>query len=533
MDSFRASQAGPNPIDDLMLNQPLLELCSDGIFAFLPEAKITYWSPAAERQYGWSAAEALGRDAGALLRSSFERPRSEVVAEVTRLGRWAGRIFQRRKDGSQVVVDARWVQLRDVAGNPVAVVAVNRDVTEQHEAMQRESAKAALLDLAPEAIFTISLPDQKITYWNRGASQLYGWSPEQAIGRDPSDLIPAERGHRAGDIVAKVVERGSWSGSIVHQRHDGSAAVVDCRWVLMSNNRGRPQTVLAVNRDVTLERMAEVAKADFVNLVAHELRTPVTVMQGYLSLVFGQAYGPVAAEWERPLTAIATQLHQLDRLVDSVVTLVRVGERTMTSRTPVELASVVNAAIKRARRNSSTPLKINFNPSAALVTVSGAKRQIAKIVDALLENAVGHSDPEQPIDVWLTESPPSIYIRDRGAGIASEDAQLVFNQFGRRNLPEYSARSGLGLGLSTSRRLARAMGGDVSLESSARGEGSIFRLTLPAARQAGREERRQSGNALMNPESGDPLVARSSSKARTSRQHSGRTLATGSAFTPT
>jgi PAS domain S-box-containing protein len=162
----------------------LLELAYDAIVIFsLPASTITYWNAGAERIYGWKSSDALGRRPGELLHSEFDVPRADVEAEVIREGRWAGGIRQQRRDGTEVVVDAQWVLLHDASGAPSAVVEINRDVTSRQKEAELNAAKTTLLDLASDAIFAFSIPEMAITYWSAGATRMYGWSPEEAIGK--------------------------------------------------------------------------------------------------------------------------------------------------------------------------------------------------------------------------------------------------------------------------------------------------------------------------------------------------------------
>jgi PAS domain S-box-containing protein len=136
----------------------MLDLAYDAIFIQgLPEGVITYWNRGAEDMYGWRASEALGRKPGELLNTVLDRPRAEVVDEVIRTGRWSGSIVQTRRDGTQMMVEARWALETDSSGRPAGILEINRDVTDLHTTMsQLEFANqvSAQLNasLEPEAV---------------------------------------------------------------------------------------------------------------------------------------------------------------------------------------------------------------------------------------------------------------------------------------------------------------------------------------------------------------------------------------------
>jgi PAS domain S-box-containing protein len=461
---------------------PLVHLAYDAIFTFVPPARINYWAGGAERLYGWSAREALGKDVDKMLNSTFDCPRAQVIDEVIRKGRWAGRILRRRKDGTRVVIDARCALLRDADGKPSAIAEVNRDVTAEHDALEREAAKTTLLELATEAIFTFSLPESEITYWNGGAARMYGWPSEEALGRQPYSLLNTEHDRPRLQIMEELLRSGQWAGTMVQTRRDGTKLVVDGRWSLRLDESGRPASVLEVNRDMTKERAAEVAKSNFLNLVGHQLRTPLALMKGYVSLIANGTYGDLPTGFNQPVKVVTDQLGELERLIESVLVISRLGQEDFVEPRCIDLGSEVEAAIQRARARSGTMAAIAFNAPRDAVVVDGDSRLVGQIMDELIDNALGHSTSRDPVVIWLTGSPkPSVYVRDHGVGIAIESHAYLFERFGRRNLPQFSTRSGLGLGLYLCKRLALAMGGDVTLETSSPGAGSTFRFSIRAS----------------------------------------------------
>jgi len=460
----------------------LLELAYDAILVFsLPNSAISYWNSGAERIYGWKASEAIGRRPGELLHSEFDLPRADVEAEVISNGRWSGEIRQRRRDGSDVVVAAEWVLLHDASGEPSAVVEINRDVTTRLREAELNAAKTTLLDLASDAIFTLSVPEMAITYWSAGATRMYGWLPEEAIGKQPPDLLHTQHDRPREEIIEHVLRTGHWAGTIVQRRRDGSELIVDGRWALQVDESGVPRAVLEINRDMTAERAAEAAKTDFLNLVGHELRTPFAVINGYVSLLSDGTLGEPPAEWSEALNVIGGQLQGLGRLIESVVAVSSLGRGDLaTPLQSVDLRAEVSAAIARSGARSRKQVPIEFDAAAGPVMARGNASLVGRIIDALIDNAVGHATSREPVRVWLTEDPmPSIHVLDHGPGIAPENRQVVFEMFGRVDNPRSFSRRGFGLGLFGSRRLARAMGGDVTLETSTLRKGSTFKLSLP------------------------------------------------------
>lgn len=118
--------------------------------------------------------------------------------------------------------------------------------------------KARLLDLSGDAILVRDAQD-RITYWSHGAKQLYGYAPEEALGRVTHKLFRTEHPKPFGRIQNEFQRDGHWSGELVHKRKDGTKIVVMSRWSLDRDSRGRRSSILETNTDITDRKRAEVA----------------------------------------------------------------------------------------------------------------------------------------------------------------------------------------------------------------------------------------------------------------------------------
>jgi PAS domain S-box-containing protein len=116
--------------------------------------------------------------------------------------------------------------------------------------------QARLLDLAHDAIFVRDMNDV-VTYWNRGAEELYGWGAEEAVGKAAHQLLQTRFPEPHEHISAKAVSTGRWEGELVHTRRDGSQVIAASRWSLQRDERGQPAAVLESNTDITEQKRAE------------------------------------------------------------------------------------------------------------------------------------------------------------------------------------------------------------------------------------------------------------------------------------
>jgi len=126
---------------------------------------------------------------------------------------------------------------------------------ERRAADARIRDQAALLDKARDAIIVRGV-DHRILYWNKSAERLYGWTAKQALGASIEDLI-YEHSAAFRKATEQVLEMGKWSGEFTRRREDGSSLTVESRWTLVRDDSGNPQSILAIDTDITERKVAE------------------------------------------------------------------------------------------------------------------------------------------------------------------------------------------------------------------------------------------------------------------------------------
>ena len=161
----------------------------------------------------------------------------------------------RAADGSYRWFLMRGEPLRDATGGVVYWFGSCTDIHLAKEALQQQ---AALLDLAHDAIFVRGAKDQ-VTFWNRGAEELYGWTRQEAAGRVTHELLKTRFPKPLAEINAEVEDHGRWEGELVHTRKDGSEITVASRWAAQRGPSGLLTGILEITSDITERKRAEEA----------------------------------------------------------------------------------------------------------------------------------------------------------------------------------------------------------------------------------------------------------------------------------
>ncbi|HUZ68484.1 MAG TPA: GAF domain-containing sensor histidine kinase [Candidatus Saccharimonadales bacterium] len=228
----------------------------------------------------------------------------------------------------------------------------------------------------------------------------------------------------------------------------------------------------------------EQQKSEFLQLASHELRSPITLVSGYLSMLEEGTLGDLPEAAARVVPLMATRMRDISRLVDRMLTTSRMEMRSRDQNARAinidELARRVVATISSAGGEAGRVVTVH---SSGNTVVRADAEQVETILGNLVSNALKYSPDGGEVRVNVREEPGWVIadVADSGFGIADEDIPKLFQPFGRLHSVVAAGIEGTGLGLHVSRTLALAQGGDI-LVSSRLGEGSTFTLRLPSGR---------------------------------------------------
>ncbi len=298
----------------------------------------------------------------------------------------------------------------------------------------------------------------------------------QSLATAPAVAIAAIPVHTDGLVVGVLeVEGGS---DDFDDRHIAQL-------VTLANLIGAGLRHDAAVSDLTEEaersRSLEKMKSEFLNIAAHELRSPLGIIRGYASLLSEVAL--TAEEREVALERIGEKSEEMARLISEMLETARLETMGLDlSLTPIDLEEVISDAVAAMRPLLGTDHSVDLQATGTTIAVVADRRRLTTMLTNLLDNAIKYSPRGGDIAIRVTcdGRVAEVMVQDHGIGISAEQVPFLFTRFGRLVTPETSHIRGTGLGLYLARETARLHGGDIVVASQA-GEGSTFTITLPVA----------------------------------------------------
>jgi PAS domain S-box-containing protein len=394
------------------------------------------------------------------------------------------------------------------------------------EALQRFTAEdavreqAALLDLALDAIFVRDL-ERRITFWNHGAENTYGWTRQEALGQSPHELLKTQFPVPLTAILETLNQEGWWEGELVQRHRNGITLTVAAKWALQRDREGRPLAILEINRDISRRKKAEeelaqyrahleelvqqrtaeleaansrlkaetekvLAAAEkltqsnrdleqFAYVASHDLQEPLRIVVGYLQLLERRYMGRLDSQADEFIGFAVEGAVRMQQLITDLLEYSRVGTQ------PAQLTDVnANVPVDRAlailkKTIEETGAVVTHDP---LPTVKADAGQLTQLFQNLMGNAIKFRGTDPP-RIHISARPDGnrwiFSVRDNGIGLEQQYAERIFVIFQRLHTRQEYA--GTGMGLAICKRIVERHGGRIWVESSL-GQGATFYFTL-------------------------------------------------------
>ena len=488
----------------------------DSIVSFSRAGVILSWNPAAQRLYGYAAAEAIGRSIEFLESSGQTDKQAQLLTHML-TGQSIEKLetVRRAKDGRDIQVALTVSPIFDAQGLVIGGTATARDIGETRRAADalrhsEEQLRLVIENARDYAIFSTD-PELAITTWNPGAEKLLGYTKAEAIGQR-SDMIftPADREAGAPQLEAKRAstdERAA--GERFHVRKDGSRFWGSGTLMRMHDSSGGAIGFVKILRDQSPERDAQAAlehsqadlllalqknqyarteleaadraKDRFLAILSHELRNPLASVSSAAAVMAGDKTAP--ADCLLAANVVIRQSRTMKILLDDLLDVSRLAAGRLELRLQnVAISTVIEAALETMRpliRTSQHELVVALPNTPVYVNVDPLR--ITQVIVNLLANAVKYTPAggKLSLTVRADDTGMTLSVSDNGIGIAAEAIGRIFGFYVQEPAGNFGVKEGLGVGLALVRNIVELHGGTVEARSDGLEKGSSFHVRLP------------------------------------------------------
>jgi PAS domain S-box-containing protein len=453
----------------------IVESSDDAILGKDLQGIITSWNAAAEHMYGYTAQEIVGQPVTLLFMPDRQNEFMQIMARIQqgeRIDHY--QTIRVRKDGTSLNVSVTISPIKDSTGTVIGASAIARDITEHR---QLESKFRQLFDSNLIGIFVSDFTGTFLDA-NNAFLDLLGYTrAELVVGAMKRDaLTPPELHHLSQNALKAMQEVGSSDPYEKEYLHKSGKRIP----VLVAVARiEQTETCIGFVLDISERKELDKRKDEFISMASHELKTPVTSLKGFLSLLERRLTTQGNQQELYFLTRINAQVNKLTKLINDLLDLSKMQTGQLAYREErFEMDALVQEIAENVQATTQTHhLQLEGQTQAE---VFGDRDRIGQVLINLLNNAIKYSPEADTVLICVTKDQNKILVRvqDFGIGIAKEHQQKIFDRFYQVTDPEEKTYPGLGIGLYISCEIVKRHGGQMWVESK-KGQGATFHFTLP------------------------------------------------------
>lgn len=479
-----AGGAGAAPSDPKILVKAI-ETMHVGLTIADENKIILYANPAEAEMHGYSQAELIGHHVS-VYSSGGARGEPEAQPSYEPLyGLWERDRFNVTRDGRLFPVRLTSDVVQDDRGRVIATITLCEDITERRameEALvESEAAYRTVIESASDLVVSLDRRG-RIELANRSAIEALGFDSRSPLPRF-EDVVARHHRERWRDAFRRSMVEGGTKIELCLRTRDGDEVPLEGR-LDRRREAGGSGRVLAIFREVRERHAIDRLREEFVSVVNHELRTPITSVLGALSLL---QEGDLCDRPERVRELLKIASRNGDRLlllIDGLLDLQKMSAGLLKlERSPTPLAPLLEEVVEDMHgyaEGAHVRLELDLPPRA--VTVLADRDRLLHALYNLISNAVKFSPDGETVSISARqgERSASITVRDRGPGIPPDFRDRLFDPFTQATGPAEGRRSGTGLGMTIAKRFVESLGGAIDARLCP-GGGTAVTIEIPVA----------------------------------------------------
>ena len=371
------------------------------------------------------------------------------------------------------------VPLKDERGEVYAGMVMAIDITPIRQAEEKSAKLAAIVESSDDAIVSKTL-ESVITSWNDAAQRIFGYTADEIIGQTIYKLIPPDRQEEEPRILERL-KKGERVEHFETKRLTKYGRLLDVSLTIspVKDTQGNIIGLSKIARDITEKKLEEQRKNDFIGMVSHELKTPLTSLNGIIQVANNKLKHSEDTFLAGAMHKANAQVKRMTAMINGFLNISRLEVGKMPiEKEPFDLNQLLHEILDETSLVVSSH-KIIFRGSGPVV-INADREKISSVISNLVSNAIKYSPRKKMVELGyqVKGNTVTVSIKDEGMGIKPQDLERVFDRYYRVETNDTRHISGFGIGLYLSAEIIERHGGKIWAESEIE-KGSTFYFELP------------------------------------------------------
>jgi PAS domain S-box-containing protein len=355
------------------------------------------------------------------------------------------------------------------------------DVTDIKQAEKKSAMLAAIIESSDDAIISKTL-ESVITSWNDSAERMFGYKADEIIGETIYKLIPPDRQDEEPKILGQL-KGGERVEHFETKRltKDGRLLDVSLSISPVKDSEGNIIGLSKIARDITERKLDEIRKNDFIGMVSHELKTPLTSLNALIQVANAKLKNSGDTFLEGAMAKASMQVKRMTGMINGFLNISRLeAGKILIEKHPFEIRDLIQDILDETKLIISSHIINSFDCDS--ISVNADRDKISSVVSNLISNAIKYSPQGKLIEVdcRLSGDKVIVSVKDEGMGIEPYDLNKIFDRYYRVEATHMRHIAGFGIGLYLSAEIIKRHDGEIWAESES-GKGSTFYFSLPVA----------------------------------------------------
>ncbi|MBI3981260.1 PAS domain S-box protein [Candidatus Microgenomates bacterium] len=391
--------------------------------------------------------------------------------------------FRNKKNRSEKWAEVKATPVFDQRGKIIFVINVFRDITQKRKSEESLLELGRIVEFSEDAIYGIDLKT-KITNWNHGASQLFGYQKSEVIGRKINILMPQEN-LKETLMLLETIQKGKTvkKTESTRRKKDGTVFPVSVTISPIHNVKHQLIGFSFISRDITERKLLEARREEFVSIASHELKTPITTLKAFTQILKTRFKQIGDEETAYFLSKMDDEINKLTYLINGLLDVTKMRSGIIELNEDVyNFDDIVEETIEMLQKTSRKHRIVKKGFVKKYLRTD--KNRLVQVITNLITNAIKYSPEATKIVIESSSSRSEVIlsVKDFGMGIPKNKQDLLFERFVRIH-SERKHIPGIGLGLYISAEIIKQLDGKMWFKSKLN-KGSTFYFSLPLRRQS-------------------------------------------------